>query len=218
MRASPPLRVAPFVALALCSGCASPSTVPVPSGVSALFDTTYYDIDGVRPREWMRSMMRIAPTAGVEGSFAARTTWSTHWAYAATRNAPAGCEAVRPTVDAAVHFIMPRLRSDSGVAPADRTEWARFTTSLWRHEEGHAQRGLHAAGAELETLRRLRTPSCQTFSMEAVNALGAVLHRYQLSDADYDRDTRHGVRQGANLIVDPTRPLAIDTTYRDSVR
>lgn len=199
------------------ASCGTPSSVPTPFGVRSHVDTVFYDIDGVTPRMWIASIGVEAERAGVPAHHQAQTTWSSRWSYAATRMGRSQCEAVNLLVEASIRFTMPRLRSDSLVSAEGRAEWKRFSTSLWAHENGHALRAMRAAGLQLDILRHLRTSACLEFPMQAQREPNAVRARYDLLDREYDERTRHGVRQGTMLIVDPRRPLAVDTTYRDTI-
>lgn len=208
----------PLLASAGVLACASArerSALPLPPGIRTRVDTTYYDVDGREPRAWLASMSAAARAAGVTGRYHAQTTWNTRWRYASSRRVGSTCEVVEPTVEAEIRFVMPRLRSDSALTPEASAEWRRYLTSLWRHEEGHARRGLLAAVEQERMLRRTVSTSCDLLTTNVRLLSDQILARYRAENAQYDEVTSHGARQGALLIVDPKRPLPMDTTYRD---
>jgi len=198
-------------------GCA-PATPGLPStpGVRTVVDTTYYDAEAFTRGQWLASMRVAAPRAGVRVPYLAHTTWQTRWAYGTPRTTALGCEPRIPVIEVTVHYTMPRLTSDSGVALEDMLEWRRHAASLWQHEEGHGLRALRAATEMRDSLARLRAPNCAALPGTVSRAMNAVMAKYQALQDAYDARTRHGARQGAVLILSQGLRLPLDTTYRDT--
>jgi predicted secreted Zn-dependent protease len=206
-----------LLAFGLLAGCGrSSTTLPSPPGVRAAVDTTYYETEGSTRRQWLASMHAAARAAGVRAPYLAHTAWQTRWSYAGSRLTTLGCEARLPSIDLTIHYTMPRLVSDSGVAPEDALEWRRHAMSLWRHEEGHALRALRAAAEMRDSLSRVRAPSCASLQPTIARAMDAVERKYRALQEAYDARTGHGARQGAVLALPGVR-LPVDTTYRDTV-
>jgi predicted secreted Zn-dependent protease len=208
--------VAAVLAVAVACG---PSTASLPSvaGVKATVDTSYYDAEGVTRRQWLASMRASAQRAGIRVPFLAHTSWQTRWSYATSRSTSMGCEARLPGVEVMIRYTMPRLVSDSGVAPEDVLEWRRHMTSLWRHEEGHAIRAMRAATEMRDSLAHFRAPSCGALQSAVSRTMDAIVQKYRgLQDA-YDARSGHGARQGAILLLPGMARLTVDTTFRDTV-
>lgn len=194
------------------SGPASAAT-----GVRVTVDTTYYDVDGAEPRAWRLFMVGAAAAAGLTSPAVGATRSTTSWSYASTRTTPAGCELRQPAVALEIHYVVPRLRSESGIAPAALAEWRRYMTSLWRHEEGHALRNARGAAELREELRRVRAPRCETMEALVRAHATAVLAKFEALNQAYDVRTAHGARQGVILIPNAGIRLSIDTTFRDTM-
>ena len=207
-----------LTALLVAIGCGpSRSSLPSSPGVRLVVDTTFYDAEGVTRRQWLASMRAGAQRAGVSAPYLAHTEWQTRWSYASARSTALGCAPQLPLVEVTIRYTMPRLGSDSGVAPEDILEWRRHSTSLWRHEEGHAARALRAAAEMRDSLWTLHTPSCTALQSSASRAITAVMAKYRMLQADYDTRTGHGARQGAMLLLPGIARLSMDTTFRDTI-
>jgi Predicted secreted Zn-dependent protease len=117
------------------------------------------------------------------------TTWQSHWSYASSAVTALGCQAQSPSVELTIHYLMPRLASDSGVAPEDLLEWRRHAISLWRHEEGHALRAVRGAAEMRDSLSRLRADDCTALRSSIPGAMDAVLFKYKALRDRYDAQT-----------------------------
>ncbi len=200
------------------AACGTPSTtLPSAAGVRLRVDTAFYDAAGSTRLEWLASMRVGARRAGVAAPYLAHTAWQTRWSYASSRRSADGCRPQSPLVEVTIRYTMPRLPSDSGVAPDDTREWRRHSVSLWRHEEGHAVRALRAATEMRDSLATVRAPSCDALPAAATRAIAAVMNKYRALQADYDLRTAHGARQGAVLLPSGIARLSTDTTYRDTL-
>jgi predicted secreted Zn-dependent protease len=185
-------------------------------GVRVAVDTTYYDAGGSDRRQWMSSMRSGARRAGVSPPYVAYTRTQTHWRYTSTRSSTAGCEPSLSVVEVGIRYIVPRLVADTA-DEEDLLEWRRYTTSLWRHEEGHGIRALREAREMRDSLDHVRAPMCGILNAAVTRAMEAVGRKYQRLQQDYDARTGHGARQGAILLIPGGPRLAIDTTYRDTL-
>ena len=198
-----------------CHGSSNPTSAA--TGVRVKVDTTYYDVDGTEPRAWRLFMASAAAAAGLAPPAVGATRATTSWSYASTRSTAAGCELRQPSVALEIHYVVPRLRSDSGVAPAALAEWRRYMVSLWRHEEGHALRNARGAAELREELRRLHPVSCDMIDAVLRAQSTAVLAKFDALNKAYDVRTAHGARQGVILIANQSIRLPIDTTFRDTM-
>ena len=211
-------RLIVMACLLLVSACGPPVTsLPSAPGVRAVVDTTFYEVEGVTRRQWLASMRPAAQRAGVPAPYLAHTEWQARWSYGTSRSTARGCEAQLPVIEVTIRYTMPRLGSDSGVAPDDVLEWRRHATSLWRHEEGHALRALRAATEMRDSLYRIRAPTCASLPSTVSRAMDAVVLKYRALQEAYDSRTIHGARQGAVLIPPGMTRLSVDTTYRDTI-
>jgi predicted secreted Zn-dependent protease len=203
----------PLAAIA-CGGLgAATSTGPSAGAARVRTDTTFYDVTGRTPRDWLVAMHANAPAAGVRPPFQALTEWFTRYSYPSSRLTPRGCAAVAPQVELQLRFYFPRLRADPGTDSAAVGEWARYERALHRHEDGHAARAARAAAELADSLALVRTPSCGQLGPRLADVSRAITARYSALQAEYDEQSRHGARQGTVLRTRPAAPL--DTTYHD---
>lgn len=101
-------------------------------------------------------------------------------------------EAVDIYVDATI--ALPRWTTREQASKRLREHWDRFEQAVRKHEDGHHAIGLQMAEELLATLTPMR-------SSEGCKALGAAMRdvqrKYRALGKDYDRETNHGMKDGA---------------------
>lgn len=134
--------------------------------------------------------------AGVD----AITHWRINWRW--TRRRARGCDLGHARVDFAATVTLPRLADPDAVPPALLADWTRYRLALERHEAGHV---FYAWSHRGDVLAAIRGATCAT----AVRAAQAAVAAIVAHDLAYDRDTRHGLDQGASFPPDPTGDQAM---------
>lgn len=147
----------------------------------------------------LRHEMNTKGPQGVGRRFDGFTKWHVSWRWR-YQSSGAGCviESVRTTVT--VNTTLPRWEDEHRADHATQQRWARYLSALEHHEEGHRRNGV-AAGHDIDQIVATMPPaaSCDALGANA-NALGkSIIQKYVQRDVDYDRDTRHGVTQGAQF-------------------
>lgn len=143
----------------------------------------FYDVSGLDPRAIRASMDAERPIDPHDGKpDDAVTVWTYHWSY---RDGPEGCEG---KVRFSARVILPRLRGRVSAPVAAR--WRSYMARLRIHEAGHARIAYARIG---DIQDAFRDASCTA----ADRQISTILSEVRQDNAEYDRRTDHGMRQGA---------------------
>jgi len=160
--------------------------------------TNYYDVKGSTREELIASRAQGRPRKD-DRHFDGLTTWKVEWSYRySSRNKQHFLDSV--DVKTVIEVTLPRWTPPPG-ADADLVErWNKYVRALGIHELGHVS---YARLATAEMKKRLSVlPSYATAQelRDAVERTGQqVLADFRARDAEYDRDTAHGMKQGARF-------------------
>lgn len=143
----------------------------------------YYDVEGRTPAEIYASMRARAPQ---KGDGVAHTAWHMRVGWQETRRG-SRCRVIDPAASLSILVVLPRLVTRE-VTPDAAAFWRRTLRGLEIHEAGHARiahehRDDFARAGEGATCGDIRAISAR------------VQARIEKIQADYDRDTRHGITQ-----------------------
>ena len=146
---------------------------------------TWYDVPGTNPRAISDYIATHGPIDTRDGFRATgTTTWRMNWQYPGGANG--GCDTTRVRMTFAGTVLLPRLTQVDRLTPRARAAWGKTLQSLIAHEEGH----LHIAYSQMESVAQaIRHSSCA----DARAAADAVFARINGRNAEYDRETRHGL-------------------------
>ncbi len=143
----------------------------------------YYDVEGSTPTDIYASLRARSPQ---KGDGVAHTAWHMRVGWQETRRG-SDCRVVDPMASLSILVVLPRLVSRE-VTPAGEGFWRRTLRGLEIHEAGHA-RIAHAHRNDFA--RAGEGASCRD-----IRAIAAkVQARVEKIQADYDRDTKHGITQ-----------------------
>lgn len=171
------------------------------SAAEVTYQVRYYEVSGRTAQAIRASLDQERQTAieledGAAAQHDGRTDWYVTWRWTSTVS-DAGCTVTEATVQVDVGYIMPKLagpRVSRGVA----ADWRRYMRALWTHEEGHATVALNAGDAVHHALiTQPPQPTCDELDDIAARAATAALEASQAAERAYDRDTQHGLTQGA---------------------
>ena len=179
-----------LIAASLCA-------LPVQAAVTLGDHVEHYDISGSTPADLRREMNAKGPQGAGGKRFDGYTRWHVSWRYQ-YNNAAGGCAIASVTTSAKVPITLPRWTNEGGAGDSTRQQWARYLAALEKHEQGHRRNGINAAN-EVDRAIAAVPPAANCDALGAsANALGMrILQKYNQRDLDYDRDTNHGVTQGA---------------------
>ena len=120
----------------------------------------------------------------------ALTHWAIRWRWTARRHG--GCDLARARVTFSATVTLPRLGVGSRLAQPQLDAWTRYLAALERHEAGHVR---YAYQHRADVLAAIRGATCAT----AAGAARAAVNRIVRHDIAYDRETQHGLTQGAGF-------------------
>jgi predicted secreted Zn-dependent protease len=165
---------------------------------SVVRKTNYYAVGGTTLREIHESFRHARPWKD-KSSYDGQTDWRIDWRYQVT---PAGenCRCDSFTTQTAITITLPRWTAPTNAAPELREAWISFFNALSKHEEGHAQNAQAAAKEMHERVHRLpKENNCTVLKKKIDEAASNVLVEFRQRDEEFDRQTAHGVRDGAFL-------------------
>jgi predicted secreted Zn-dependent protease len=173
-------------------------------------ETVYYDVEGATVEEIAQGLRQRGPLTAGERFFA-RTEWTINAEYVwAERDT--GCTVEDPVVRVAITITMPRWRAPRGAPPELQGAWNRFERALEGHEQNHARLATEAAEAVRWELATLRFPHCTNAETRARQRVAAIIETYNERNRLYDRQTQHGVTEGA--VWPPRRRIGADVGRR----
>ena len=187
--------VAAFL-FALAAGLAGPAAaVPPPAGspLAAIpnLDVQYYDVSGRSVAEIRAAINRVRPRDPNDGvAVDALNRWYISWRWPS--DGRGGCALGRAQLRFSAILRMPRLVVTARTPRAVVARWNAYVEALVRHEAGHLRHAWENMGA---VFAAIRSSSCAGANL-AGQAAVRLLARW---DVDYDRQTRHGLSQGAHF-------------------
>lgn len=205
-----------LVTLALISPPPSPISPSTPAAnneqdipkpvVTMVYD--YYPIHGSSSSDIQSAMTQHGPWSEVEEQhYFANTEWRVKWSYD-YQISERGCEISNLEGSVDITFTLPQWNAPTAASTSLVSAWNQFIVALQIHENGHMRHGVLAAQDVLQTLSELSpTPSCETLKTTARIAARRVVRQYNQQDIEYDRETNHGLTQGA--VFPPIRPNAL---------
>lgn len=92
---------------------------------------------------------------------------------------------------------MPRL---VGASKAQQLRFSRFESALKTHELGHYAIGQQSAKRIEQTIQNMpEMPDCDSLETAANGRANRVIEQARAREVAYDRDTNHGITQGASI-------------------
>ena len=163
---------------------------------SLTISTNHYVVTGSTPAEVRNSIDRARPGGRASGTDAL-TTWKINWrSRVSTVNGQ--CQLDSLTVETTISIVLPSWRPPTNAPPQMLKRWASYYSALQKHELNHAESGKLAAK---ELRRRISEVPPQTdrrsLQSQIENVAAEVIAKYKQRDADYDRETAHGLKEGA---------------------
>jgi predicted secreted Zn-dependent protease len=173
--------------------------LPAQAAVNLNDHVEHYAISGSTTADLRQEMNNRGPQGAGGRRFDGYTHWYVSWRYQ-YNNTGSGCAIASVTTSVKVTMTLPRWSNEGSANSATRQQWARYLAALEQHEQGHRRHGVEAANEIDVAIAALPSAaSCDALSATA-NALGkSIIQKYVQRDVDFDRDTRHGITQGARF-------------------
>jgi predicted secreted Zn-dependent protease len=173
-----------LILLAFMSSACSDAQVEV--------STRYYDIRGDQTNELRQQMNRKGPRG-----YDAYAAWYVRWRFDHARSANS-CSIADVSASVKVEITLPRWVDEEDADDALRERWQSYYAALVEHENGHRDFGIRAAREIEEALAGLEPqPSCEGLTRIANRTGKSILAGIVAEEKAYDRDTNHGMNDGA---------------------
>ncbi len=163
------------------------------------YDVTYYRVEGDSALALRDSLDRDRPDLKPrkERGFDGYTEWRVDWNFSFERQ-DGSCRIGTVTTRLTVHVVLPRWEEMESAPLGLASRWSRYIEALTEHEEGHV-RIAHDAERAIEQALARTPPARGCAELEATaNRRGhETLKKHIDREFRYDRETDHGVTQGA---------------------
>lgn len=165
---------------------------------SVVWKTNYYAVTGTTLQEIHEPFRQARPWKD-KSSYDGQTDWRIDWRFQVT-TAGESCRCDSFTTQTAITLTLPRWTAPTNAAPEVRDAWISFFTALAKHESGHAQNALSAVTEMHQRVNRLPTENdCAVLKKKIDETAARVVAEFRQRDEEFDRQTSHGVRDGAFL-------------------
>jgi predicted secreted Zn-dependent protease len=160
--------------------------------------TNYYEVSGNTHAELIASRAQARPRKDNQ-PFDGLTTWNVEWSYRlSSRNGQHALESA--DVKTKVVVTLPRWSPAPGADADLVARWQKYVRALGIHELGHVSYARLATAEMGKRLSAIQHRSTAQDLRTLVERTGdQVLAEFRSKDAEYDRDTAHGVKQGAHF-------------------
>jgi predicted secreted Zn-dependent protease len=151
--------------------------------------TTHYPVRGA---DYVQAYRGLGAPHG--GGFAGWARWNVSYNFDTLPRAE-GCSVDRVHIRITGQIMMPKWEALADATLRDQAYWHAMYAQLKRHEDGHIQNGRDFALLLRERLLGIGTVPCDSIQATASQVYRTLQAGLQNRDADYDRRTRHGLRQ-----------------------
>ncbi len=160
--------------------------------------TNFYTVTGSNFVELRLAITQARPWK-TSRNFDAYTDWTVEWRYRhSLRDGQVRVDTLDALVKASV--TLPRWTPPADVSSDLVKRWKRYFSALSLHEEGHIKLARTAAAETRAEVMKLGSFDSRKELTDSVSrTANRVLDKYRRIDGDYDRQTMHGVTQGAVL-------------------
>lgn len=160
-----------------------------------------YAIKGDTTSELISQMATLGPyDKNEERRFQGFTQWSVRWNYEMSQQADGTCSLETPTVALEVQMTLPEWEPKRHADHLLVQDWPVFLAKLTEHEMGHRANGVRAAFAVRDAIAAVAPMAdCGQLASAVDEAGNAAIAQFNKADAEYDRQTEHGAKQGVRL-------------------
>ena len=203
------MKRAPWLVI-LLTACATthpenPALDTWPAGIAGQTEVAYYVIHGRTAAELVTEMRRFGPKSASGTMYFGETRTPLSWDYR-TRNDGYMCTLRDIRMHASAKITLPQWRPPVDTNPRLWAEWQQAMAGLERHEIGHKDISGRYAVMIMRKLTEVNT-FCSSVNDEVRRVTDALLVQLRDEHARYDRDTRHGLTQGAAFPPRRTVPV-----------
>ena len=176
---------------------ANPTLYSWPAGVSGETEVVYYDVHGRTAAELRADMRRVGPKSESGTIYAGETHTPLSWGYR-TRSDGSMCTIWDIRMHASAKITLPGWTPPRDTVPGLWADWKQSMAGLELHEIGHKDITARYAVLIMRKLKEVNT-FCSAVNNEARRVPDTLLVQLREEQERYDRDTRHGLTQGAGF-------------------
>ena len=157
----------------------------------------YYAVSGMNADDIRASLTHNSPVTYNGKKHDARTDWQVSWNYY-WRETHRECKLTRINTSLEVTYTLPRLTTHAKLEEPLKSRWDNYYEALLKHEQGHQDFGFKSAREIQTTLQGLKPrKDCETLQKDANAAGHRILKKYAALEKNYDKETNHGMKNGA---------------------
>jgi predicted secreted Zn-dependent protease len=154
----------------------------------------YYSIQGTDFKSINESMMSNRPNGANSGN-----EWHIGWKFTFQMH-DGQCYLINPSVSKKSIIILPKWDNYKQGNKAIQKEWMRYSKALKTHQLGHVNFANQAQASILQMFESFQPlEKCSEVKKEANREARAILKKYYAKDAVYEKSTKEGATQGAQL-------------------
>ena len=159
--------------------------------------TRLYDVHGTDLRSVLASVRQLGPHDD-QGSWAASTSWTFTWSYHPISEGQ--CRVAAATVDLTVTHTYPHWATSDPLSSEVTESWSHYLANVETHEHGHGEIAETAASDLVHALQAIPPQtSCDDVARLVNSTAREMLAHHAQAQTTYDRETEHGIAQGATL-------------------
>ena len=163
------------------------------------FNVDYYTVGGGTVEELRNELNTLGPV-GKSGAISEGNTYSRfEWRFDFDKK-DGTCTVKEAFVDVTIRMTLPRWQRPDGVDQELVSHWNRYISALRMHEDGHRYL-VEATAREVRRVLAMKSsgPDCTTLRNQMNSKARALVQELERKQADYDRETGNGRKQGVWL-------------------
>lgn len=157
-----------------------------------------YEIRGRDYDDLLREMRRNGPGIDDSGTRFGVHVAAWRWSYRyRTGGGRTRCRVSEASVLLRSVIVLPKWVDRAGASRDVESAWPRFVAALTEHETGHRHRAKEYGVRLWQSLLGLEAATCEGLEALVSETAARIVEEGEAAQSEYDRDTGHGVRQGA---------------------
>jgi predicted secreted Zn-dependent protease len=160
--------------------------------------TEYYEVFGSTEQELRSAINKIRPRDRTGERSDGLTDWDINWKYELTMSA-GSCSVEFVATTLRITVTLPRWANRRLASSTLAQQWDKYIAALEDHEQHHMQLALRAAQDIQERLSSGGAPTCAALAASLDSTADTVMERLHGEQVQFDRETKHGVLQGARF-------------------
>jgi predicted secreted Zn-dependent protease len=162
---------------------------------SVSIKTEYYNVKGSTPNAIRKDMNKKR-----SGKYDAYTKWHVTWRFNTKKNRSRECEISDINISLNIKFTLPQWKPDRAVNEEVKERWNDYYTALIDHENQHKDIAVEMAQEIEDTLGALDNENdCKNLRKTANDTAYKILNIYKKKQIDFDKETNHGINDGAHF-------------------